>query len=210
MVVVEPAQPRYVMDELPGGILFTIRQKRNWFGILFLAFWLAFWLMGEVLVLGIVVVGLLNLLLNRRPPGPAEWGVGIFLLAWLGGWTVGGLFAIRAWLWSVAGREVISVRADFLRIERGVPLWHRAEEYRMADISSLRLSQPSLSASESTRHAQLWGVYGGLLAFDYGASTVRFGIGLEEAEAKQILNQIGQRYSHLVARDRGDHTARSY
>jgi hypothetical protein len=37
-----------------------------------------------------------------------------------------------------------------------------------------------------------------MLAFDYGASTVRLGVALEEAEAKRILGEIARRYSHLA------------
>ncbi len=42
------------------------------------------------------------------------------------------------------------------------------------------------------------GISGGQLAFDYGAKTVRFGIGLDEAEAKQILNDIEIQSPDLV------------
>ena len=35
----------------------------------------------------------------------------------------------------------------------------------------------------------LWGT-GGLLAFDYGAKTVRFAASIEEAEASQIVSDL--------------------
>jgi hypothetical protein len=34
----------------------------------------------------------------------------------------------------------------------------------------------------------------GSIAFDYGARTFRFGSGVDEAEAKQILAEIQQKY----------------
>lgn len=40
---------------------------------------------------------------------------------------------------------------------------------------------------------QFWGVGGGLLAFDYGAATIRFGHGLEESEAKSFVAEMRSR-----------------
>ncbi len=39
-----------------------------------------------------------------------------------------------------------------------------------------------------------WGVGGGTIAFDYGAKTYRFGAQLEEAEAKQIIQAVRERF----------------
>jgi len=45
----------------------------------------------------------------------------------------------------------------------------------------------------------LWGLTGGHIAFDYGAKTYRFGAGVDEAEAKQIVKQIVDRYPSLAS-----------
>ena len=46
----------------------------------------------------------------------------------------------------------------------------------------------------------VWGKGEGVIAFDYGAKTFRFGSGLDEAEAKMILIEIAQRYPHYLPR----------
>jgi hypothetical protein len=41
---------------------------------------------------------------------------------------------------------------------------------------------------------------GGLLAFDYGSKTIRFGGGIEEAESKQVLSEITTRFPQYLGR----------
>ena len=69
----------------------------------FLAFWLCGWAVGEALVLWILVKGAWALLTGSPPdPGraPLQAGpavmVGVFLIAWLTMWTVGGTGALSA------------------------------------------------------------------------------------------------------------------
>ena len=58
----------------------------------------------------------------------------------------------------------------------------------------LRIGQIGFDPVNVSSSLQLWGVGGGVLAFDYGARTYRFGAGLDEAEAKQVVIAIKQRY----------------
>ncbi len=198
MVLVQPTQPRYLVEELPGRLVFTIPSRKNWFAVCFLGFWLMGWLVGEVAVIGILAVGLISVLRGAGPTGIGGWGAGVFLLAWLAMWTAGGVLTIYVWLWQLAGREVISIGGDLLRIERRVPLWRRAREYHVASITALRLSPPTFAPSQSRRFGQSSDTSVGVLAFDYGASTVHFGVDLDEAESKHLLSQIAQRYPHIV------------
>jgi hypothetical protein len=203
MVLVEPTQPRYTVDDLPGQLVVTMRPRRNWFAILFAGFWLLAWLVGEVVVSGALAAGLVAALQNGFQIGVEQWVVGGFLLAWLGGWTVGGAVAVYAWLWNLAGREIVSISENILSIERRVPLWGRIKEYRMADVSSLRVAQRTFSIWDQANYAQFRGDSRGMLAFDYGAGTIRFGTGIEEAEAKRILGEIAKKYPRFVEQDPG-------
>jgi hypothetical protein len=202
MSFVEPARPRYRTEETFDGLEISIPAKRMWFAAGFLGFWLMGWLAGEVAVTAILVVGLINVIQNGLaliPQGP----VGLFLLGWLGAWTVGGLAAMRAWLWSMGGREVVTVGRISLRIEHRAPFWSRRKEYNMADVADLRLSQQPAWPWGRAAPFPMGGDHGGTLAFDYGAGTVRFGTGLEEAEAKGILREIGGRCPGIMQQDAG-------
>jgi hypothetical protein len=54
-------------------------------------------------------------------------------------------------------------------------------------MSDLRVSAPTLGNFDFRAGLQFWGIGGGVIAFDYGAATVRFGAGLDEGEAKSIV-----------------------
>lgn len=194
MAFEEPAKPRYKIEEVREGLVITIPARRRWFLILFASFWLCAWAVGEVFV-GRIVLYLLfgDHAPGEQPEGVVSIGVVVFILAWLGCWTLGGLFAMYAWLWNIAGRQVVTVGVDGVRIENVVPMWRRGKEYRLADVTSLRIAPEQLTMWTFREGMRFWGIGGGPLAFDYAAKTVRFGPALEEAEAKMVLAAIARR-----------------
>ncbi|MBI3760199.1 MAG: hypothetical protein HY269_10680, partial [Deltaproteobacteria bacterium] len=48
MATVQVPAGRATMSESPDGLLITIPARKNWFIILFMAFWLVGWFFGEV------------------------------------------------------------------------------------------------------------------------------------------------------------------
>ena len=61
-------------------------------------------------------------------------------------------------------------------------------------ISSSSVAQVGFNPLDVSSSLQLWGIGGGVIAFDYEARTIRFGAGLDEAEAKEVVTAITQRY----------------
>lgn len=196
----EPAKPRYQIESIPTGMRVLIPSKKNWFMILFLGFWLMGWAVGEITVTGALVAGVVKVinggLDDIASKGAGAFG-GLFMIAWLGAWTVGGAFAIYAWLWQVKGVEEVVIAHDGFCIKRRTPVWTRTKNYHLHEVKSLRASQAQASIFDMSRGMEFWGISGGVLAFDYGAKTVRFGIGLDEAEAKQILGDVRGRFPNL-------------
>lgn len=201
MVFEEVGKKRYKLEESTNGIIITIPSRKNWFIILFLGFWLIGWAVGEISVIGILSAGIFKLISHGLPEittsGLGVFG-GLFLVAWLGSWTVGGAFAIYAWLWQVEGFEKISLSLDAFAIEKITPIWKRKKEYRLRDVVSLRLSNLSSSMWTMSGSMEFWGMSGGRLAFDYGAKTVQFGIGIDEAEAKILIKDIEEKYPEII------------
>jgi len=198
MPVELPARPRYQVTERVGEISFTIPSRRYWFVILFLSFWLCGWAVGEVMVASGLVLGAMGGLGDEA----AGLGAGAFLLIWLTFWTIGGLAALYFLLWQLVGREIITIDGLVLRIQRGLPFWMRTREYRLEDVKDLRMPPAvPLPWPFGAQQASAWpmSAQAGWLAFDYGAKTIRFGLGLEEAEAKMLLAEIGKRYPSLLA-----------
>ena len=54
---------------------------------------------------------------------------------------------------------------------------------------------PSFNPFDFASALQFWGIGGGLIAFDYGAKTFRFGAGVEEAEAQGIVTRLKSRHA---------------
>jgi hypothetical protein len=103
------------------------------------------------------------------------------------------VWAAYVWLWNVAGRELIEVRVGSVRLSRQVLGWGRARDYVAEHIQDLRVSPQTRSSWLGWQHSGSPFALSGQLAFDYGARTIRFG-DADEAEARQILAEIGQRF----------------
>ena len=114
-----------------------------------------------------------------------------FLTFWLVGWTVGGGLAIYIWFWMLAGIERVILGADSLLVRKEIFGVGRGKEYSLEHVSNVRVAPPSDPWSSGMR---FWGVGGGLVAFDYGAKTFRFGNGLDEAEASMIVQDLTARH----------------
>jgi hypothetical protein len=183
MAKITPSASRVTVTDGPGGLRLLIPAKRNWFLILFMGFWLCMWALGEVMVP--------TQFLNGEIPGMAV----IFLLAWFGAWTVGGAFAIYSWLWNLMGREIITVHGRALTTRRDIGGYGFDKEYDLSQVRDLRVSGLGSNPSDFSANLQFWGLGGGLVVFDYGAKTYRFGVGLDEAEAKLVAGKITERYS---------------
>lgn len=156
--------------------------RRSFFVIGFLAFWICGWGAAEYMVAKQVMTG------DAPPDGE------VFMFAWLGVWTLGGGVAIYAWLWQVMGKEIVLVHGQTFKIRRDIGGFGLDKDYDLTQMRTLRVSPITLSPMNVSSSLQLWGVGGGVIAFDYGARTYRFGAGLDEAEAKQVMTAIKQRF----------------
>lgn len=115
--------------------------------------------------------------------------MGVFLLIFLLALLAMGAVIIYALFWLIAGREVIEADSKVLKVSRQIFSWKRTSEYSANEVKDLRASvkQSVFGPMKSIR--KLMGL-DGIIAFDYGAKTFRFGLEIEEAEAKQIIFAI--------------------
>jgi hypothetical protein len=181
MALIAPARPRGSSQERPEGLEIVIPAQRNAFRTLFLGVWLCGWAVGEVMVP--------TAFLGQDLEPDAR----LFAMVWLAAWTLGGGFAIYAFLWSLAGRERVLVTPFSLRIKRDLFGMGRVREYELVHVRDLRCSPPAYNPHDFRSGMQVWGIGGGTIAFDHGAGTVRFGTGLEEGEAKAIIDRMRSR-----------------
>ena len=189
MTKINPSASRVTVTDGPGGLGLLIPPKRSWFIILFMGFWLCTWAVGEIMVP--------IQFLKGEIPGITV----LFILAWLGAWTVGGALAIYLWLWNLMGRQIITMHGHTLTTRRDIGGYGFDKEYDLTQVRDLRVSAMGLKAWDYSGILEFLGLGGGLVAFDYGAKTYRLGAGLDEAEAKLVVKKITDRYS-IVKSDR--------
>jgi hypothetical protein len=174
------------MEDGPDGLCFNIPAPRRRLTLLLLTAWLAGWLLGEGFVVrALLGAGSPDLPLFRWVPESPD----LFLLVWGAGWTIGGVLVLVIWLWLLAGRERLILKPGVLVHRYEIQRIGFSRKYDLGKLRNLRVSpEPSLQSSGQGR----WYVelVGGVVAFDYGEKTIRFGASLDEAEGQMIVGHI--------------------
>jgi hypothetical protein len=183
--MIEPTKPRATVTEDPERLRITIPAKRNWLLIPFLSLWLCGWLVGEVAVP-------LSLITGSDPRHAPPF---LFAVVWLTLWTVGGGFALYTLFWQLFGKQMIVINPATLTIREAVIRPVRSRQLDLTQVRDLRVSPMSFNPWDYGGAMQFWGIGGGVMAFDYGAKTYRFGAGVDEAEAKQLVHQVKRRFA---------------
>jgi len=158
---------RSTVSEDAGALRISVPMKRSWFVILFLVLWLGGWAIGWRETAKQLI---------SKPVQP-------FLLFWIAGWTLGGIWAAIWCLRMLMGRDILTLSGDSLVIRKQVLVFGWAKQYSRSQIRDLRF-QPELQQGRAHQSSRI--------AFDYGAKTITFADGLDEAEANQILSRIRQ------------------
>jgi hypothetical protein len=178
MEMVKPKAGKSTISRTTGTLEIIMPSKKNIFIILFLPFWLAGW------AYALVAVG-------KNIIAPNQ-GTTFFAIFWLGGWIVGGGFALVVWLWSIMGKEIVSVNSSFMKIRKGIGSLLLSKTYNIQDIKNIRIVESSGSFQRSPFDDLISFRKIGTIAFDYGMNTFRFASGIDEAEAKHIIETLRQ------------------
>jgi hypothetical protein len=139
MLTVPVPKARSTVAETLSGLEVRIPARKSWSHVLFTGFWMVGWAVGETFAVQALVTG--------KAAGFAR----IFLLAWVGGWTVAGAFIGRSWLWTVFGVEKIVLRPGVLNIKRDIFGTGRNLQYDLTHVKNLRVSSPSFNPSTQAR-----------------------------------------------------------
>jgi len=114
-----------------------------------------------------------------------------------------GAFGVYRLLFNAAGRELVVIDTAWLTFRREMPLFTRVRTYRLSDVRNLRATHSvvpfwvSRWGSDSRYAFDLFGLTGGVIAFDYSGRTIRVGGGIGEAEARHLVARILQRHPSL-------------
>ena len=125
-----------------------------------------------------------------------------FLVFWLGGWALGWVFAAVTVGWMMSGAEILRVVGSDLEINYRLFGVTRGKLLRGIDIRDLSACAPPLP---------LYGRYqmnlpflsaskSGCVRFSYGARTIYAGAGLDESEGRLIVDRLRQRLPSSATR----------
>lgn len=174
-----PVKPyRSTVESIGGGVDISIPARRNYVIVAFLVFWLGGWGMGETQAARTLFLGD-----HSVHAGNTE-----FLSVWLIAWTIGGAFAVLMLLWTLAGRERVRISSSEVSLRREVFGIGIGKHYDPAQVRNLRSVDTVMSPSQLRTDPFGW--FSRPLAFDYGATTVRFGAGIDSAEATHLVERI--------------------
>ncbi|HOF12965.1 MAG TPA: hypothetical protein PLZ38_08900 [Spirochaetota bacterium] len=143
--------------------------KKKWSIIIFCVIWLAGWTAGGIAV--IIDIGT-----NPTP----------FMIIWFIVWLLGELFVLYALLWNAFGKEIIKQLNNKIVLKNDILGFGFSKKYEIKKISNVRAS--GYFGTPDMFNLVVWNIVGGTIAFDYEGKTIRFGIALEEAEAKEAEN----------------------
>ena len=176
-----------ITEEEFGDFRITIPSPRIGPMTLFLILWLCAWALGEYVVGTQLATWVFT---GVAPRG----GNGSFLVIWLTFWTIAGFYTFSVLAWSLAGREVIVIGDEAITLTREVSRLRRSRWLDLAGVRNLRYA-PEIYHRSRSRHSMSSPWNGcGVVAFDHGSTTYRFGDQLAEIEARRLIATIQERF----------------
>jgi hypothetical protein len=169
---VEPATARYQIESAESSLRITIPAR-------FHALMVMVWLVWLVLILGAGAKSLIPDLV-ARPDG----FISLTFLVWAGLVSTG----VLSMLWSLLGREVITIRENVLECRMCLGPLGYSRTYTFADAHSFRICLKATAFGVNYKHANLpVGRFRGTILFEYHGRTKYLGACLDETETNHIF-----------------------
>ncbi len=187
MPIIQPPKPRHKFEDLGDTLRFTIPNPKSGPGIVFLLIWLLPW----VLLLIGYIAHLISPATVKFEDPPSGWWGALCLIPYFGFWVGIPLYGL---LWQLTGKEIVEFTPRSIRMRWPVVGLGWSKEYPRQEALNVQL-KPTVDARQIRLHALFsLGRNYPALAFQYNKKSVYFGNFLEEAELKQILGVIRQRF----------------
>ena len=186
------------LEETSDGPAIVIPSPCIWPLALFFLVWLGGWTAGE----GSAVKSLYGIIRGATP-----WAAlfpAAFLVVWLAGWTIGGIFAWSIFLFSLNGREVVTLREDKLRVRLetffGLGWSWKFAVPGMSPAKVVAMPLPAGKTPQGAGGAAMPQAKFAFIAIASGGKTWRLGLGLDERRAGDLLHTLNSRFG--VPRER--------
>jgi len=204
MKIITPPKPRHTFEVNNEEIAITIPVKKRWFEIVLFLWFLVivssplYWLGRAVILYLLYSAGFYgDVPPNTDSTVNVPLAIGALIMIVLVFLLIE-LWIIYSLIWRFAGKEIVTANKDTFVVTRKLFSWHPYNAYKTSEISALRIYRPIY------RHAELFSDLkslfgrGGTIAFDYGAKSFQFGVGLDEAEGRQIIKKIASHLSNFL------------
>ena len=186
---IKPPAPRHSSYQTDEVLQITIPSKKKFLQIFIYGLWLIMWGFMTGLSTFLLTFSILSAI---KETNSGMWIFAMFITFMLLFLLGIGLLAIYQFLWHLTGKEIISLDSAVMCITNQIFGWKKFYEYGIMDIKDLRASTPQQDLFAHTKILQ-FSKQNGMIAFDYGSKTFRFGLDIDEAEAKQIVSEIQER-----------------
>lgn len=139
--------------------------------------WLFVWTLS-----GCIVIGNYFTLTNTN--------IKLVVIVWLGFWAYFEFTTARAFIFKKFGKEKIWIKGSTFNYWRDVAGRGKKFEFEASLIKDLSLIEKNKKDFFQFMNDSFWVVGTESIAFTYGTKTYRFGVQLDEADAKELLKQI--------------------
>ncbi|HVA98159.1 MAG TPA: hypothetical protein VNG53_04630 [Bacteroidia bacterium] len=92
--------------------------------------------------------------------------------------------------WRTSGKEVIDIKNGVFTMQKLISGKGKEETFDIKDIGELHLFEGREKGFFKSLNNSYWVIGFGTIAFDYDGSEIKFGLQLEEDEAKQLMKQV--------------------
>lgn len=112
------------------------------------------------------------------------------IIVWMGFWAYFEYKIFHAYLWRKSGKEKIKINDTKFLYKRDVSGRGKIKTYETDFIKDLRLIEPKENSFTESLNNSYWVIGGEKLAFDYYGKEIKFGLQLDETDAKALLKLI--------------------
>lgn len=190
---VKPPALKHTTDDLGDKLVITIPSGRSLFAGIVRCLWLAFYVVCEAFFIYILMISL-----AEQPQPPLYFTIMMLaVIVFFAGFTAAYAYAL---FWEFYGKEIVQITKLSLTLNRNILGRSSPREYSAESIKDLRTvpasiarNRPGFTLISSSLFPMARATIGSL-CFDYGAKTFEFGAGIDEAEAKQIVAEIKQKF----------------
>lgn len=160
-------------DELSVVILPLAEKRKN----NLLLVWLLLWsLSGLVILSQFFVISDVN--------------TKIAVLVWLAFWAYFEYKIVNAYRWRKSGKEKIKIRENKFLYKRDISGKGAVKTYEIDFIKNVRLVENKDESFMESLNNSYWVIAGEKLVFDYSGKEIRFGLQLEDTDAKALLKLL--------------------